>query len=352
MTNRIGLKFVIIIAYCTTVIFSTLLPAAVYAKNPTWDFNMSLGAGYDDNVLNYSDADLDQFDSTTIDSSGKFGIDSKDDFIISPKAGIILKTKALKHSLHIGLDVGYNIFIKNDIKNYGSFDVWFREYLSKSAYFQLTGSYIPDYYYRNLFVTGGIYEKAKYDKLGLGAKFLTRIYKGLNGSASYRYENRNFNQVFDERDLKTSNFNVELIYQPIRLYKFWGGYEFAIARGAGRDNVSDRRDVSYDSFLFWLGSRVYLTGLNRKAMNFGAVVSFKNTLFQTDKLTLEDRYRFARKDDRWSITFSANHDLTKKAVIGLRVNYINNSVDLPASDLKPYLDFSSTSAKIVFDYSF
>lgn len=351
MANRVGLKAVII-AFCAGASFALFSPAAINAKNPTWDFNFSLGAGYDDNVLNYSDADLDRFDNTSIVSLGKFGIESKNDFILSPKAGIVFKTKALKHSLHIGFDAGYNIFTKNDIKNYGSFGTWFREYLRKGAYLQISGSYIPDYYYRNLFVTGGTYEKAKYDKIGLGAKFLTRLYRGFNGSASYRYENRDFNQLFNERDLKTNNFNVELIFQPKRLYKFWGGYEFSIARGAGRDNQSDRRDVSYDSFLFWLGSRVYFSGFGNKTMNIGAVVSYKNTLFQTDKLTQEDRYRFARKDDRWSITFSANHGLTEKSTIGLRVNHVDNSVDLPAGDLKPYLDFGSTSAKIIFDYSF
>jgi hypothetical protein len=352
MTNRIGPNAATVIAFCAALFFMIIPRSAVDAKRPVWDFNFSLGAGYDDNVLNYSDADLDQFDSLAADSSAKFAIDSKDDYIISPRAEIILKTKALKHSLHIGFNAGYNIFSKNDIKNYGSFGFWFREYLNKKAYCQLSGSYIPNYYYRNLFLSAGKYEKAHYDKFGLGAKFLTAIYRGFSGSVSYRYENRDFNRIFDERDLKTNNFSSELIYRSKQSFKCWGGYEFSIARAAGRNDFTDRRDVSYDAFLFWVGSRLYFKGINDKNMNAGAMVSYKNTLFQTDKLTHEDRYRFGRKDDRWSITISVNHDLNKKATIGLLVNHVNNSVDLPAVDLKPFLDYNSTSAKIVFDYSF
>jgi hypothetical protein len=352
MMNRPEFRTCIIVAIFSLGIFLFTAPGYAYAKNQSWDFNFGLGAGYDDNVLNYSDADLDQFDSTTLDSSGQFGIESKDDFILSPHAEIVYKTKAINHALHIGLDAGYNIFTKNDVKNYGNFGLWFREYLRKEAYLQLSAAYIPDYYYRNLFINSGEYAKAKYDKIGLGAKLITTIVKGITGSISYRYENRNFNDLFNERDLKSNNFNAELIYQPKHFYKIWGGYEFTIAHSPGRDNTLDRRDVSYDSFLFWLGSRLYFKGLSEKKMNVGAVVSYKNTLFQTDKLTEQDRYRFGRKDNRWSVTISANHDLNKRASIGFLVNRVDNSADLPATDLKPYLDFGSTSAKIVFDYSF
>lgn len=346
MVTRIGR-----LIFFGALVLCTMVSVPLYAKN-AWAYNFNLGAGYDDNVLNYSDADLDLFDSTAADSSGKFGIDSKDDFIISPKAEITYKTKMFKHSFHIGLDAGYNIFTKNDVKNYGSLGVWFKEYLRKGTYLQVFSSYIPDYYYRNLYATGIGYRKAHYGKLGFGAKLLASIYQSLDGSVAYRYDNRDFNSTFDERDLKASNFNFELIFRPDKSYKLWGGYEFTLARGAGCDNIIDRRDVSYDSFLFWFGSRIYLTGLHKKAMNLGAMVSYRNTLFQTNKLTQEDRYRFGRKDNRWSVTLSANHDLSKKSSVGLQVNRIDNNADLPASDLKPYLDFGSTSAKIIFDYSF
>jgi len=352
MLNRPELRICFAIAFFAIGIFLFAIPEQAHAKSQSWEFSFGLGAGYDDNVLNYSDADLDQFDSTAIDSSGKFGIESKDDFILSPHAEIVYKTSALQHALHIGLDVGYNIFTKNDVKNYGNFGLWFREYLRKGAYFQFSVGYVPDYYYRNLFVTTGEYAKAHYKKMGFGAKFLAPLYKGLDGSISYRYENRDFNELFNERDLKSNNFNAELIYQPKRSYKIWSGYEYTVAHSSGRDNALDRRDVSYDAFLFWLGSRLYFNGFNDKKMNIGAVISYKNTLFQTDKLTSEDRFRFGRKDNRWSVTISANHDLNKRASVGFLINRVDNSADLPASDLKPYLDFGSTSAKIVFDYSF
>jgi hypothetical protein len=336
------------------LIISTIafIPNMAAAKNSAWNFNLGLGIGYDNNILKYSDADLDEFDTTTVDSTGEFGIKSKDDFIFSPRADIGFKSKLFRHTFQAGLGAGYFIYAKNDIKNYANLRIWVRQFIRKATYLQMSSTYIPQYYYRNLYATGVGYRKAKFNKNTFELMLAAPIYKILEGSFTYRYENKDFNQEFNERDLKANNFAVELTAQPNHFYKVWGGYEYTIAKGAGRNNPNDRRDTSYDSFLFWLGSRFYLNGLKNREMRLGATISYKDILFQTDKLTTEDRYRFGRQDNRWSITLNASQDITTRFSIGLVFNSLINRSDLPAKDLKPLLDFSSMSGKIVFDYSF
>jgi hypothetical protein len=344
--------FAVIPAVFWITISAMILPETTYAKKPSWDFHFNLGAAYDNNILNYSDADLDQFDTTATDSAGKFGIESKDDFIFSPRADIGLKAKFLNHTFQAGCGAGYYIYAKNDAKNYASANIWMRQFLRKATYLELAGSYLPDYYYRNLYATGAGFRKARFSKLGFEVKLAFPIHKSLRGSLIYNYYNKDFNTYFDERDLKAHTFGFDLSFRPVRLYRIWGGYEYAIARSAGRDNPNDRRDTSYDMFLIRLGSQLYLTGLENRELRVGASITFKDILFQTDKLTAEDRYRFGRQDNRWSITLNAAQDITKKLAVGFVLNRLINKANLDAKELKPYLDFSSTSAKIVFDYSF
>lgn len=351
--RRIRVAHIALVLISMAVVFAiAFTPQISQAKKLSWDFNFGLGAAYDNNILKYSDADLDQFDATAADSTGKFGIESKDDFIFSPRLEIGVKSRLFKHTFRAGIGGGYYIYAKNDEKNYASFKIWLRQYVRKGVYIQLTSTYVPDYYYRNLYATGFGFRKAEFDKLSLEMMLFAPVYKNVEGSFSYSFDNKNFNPDFDERDLKAHNFGLELSFRPKQLYKIWGGYDYTIARSAGRDNLNDRRDTSFDSFLFSLGSRFYVTGFKNREAHLGVSISYKDILFQTDKLSAEDRYRFARQDNRWSVTLNAYQDIGKKYSVGFIFNRLINKTDLPADYLKPYLDFSSTSAKIIFDYSF
>jgi hypothetical protein len=352
MSSRFYGGFGWTIAGLAICLFILAAPTSTQAKSRSWDFNLGVGVGYNNNILNYSDANLNELDTMTADTAGEFSIKSPNDFIISPTAGAIFKTKAFHHALHVGFDAGYNLYTKNSIRNFGSLGLSLKEYLRKETYIQLSTSYIPEFYYRNLYATGIGYRKARYSKIGLGLKLAFPINKIFSGALSYGYDNRDFNSILNERDQKVNNFSAELSYQPRHLYKVWGGYQFSIARSAGRYNRLDRRDSSYDSFLFWVGSRVFLKGLANKQMNAGATVAYKDVLFQTDKLFAEDRYRFGRIDKRWSVTFDVGQKISPKSSVIFQVIRLQNDADLPAIELKPFLDYSSTSAKIIFDYSF
>jgi hypothetical protein len=344
-----GSYSIILIAGILAIAF--LYPKA-FAKSDNLRFNFQLKAGYNDNILRYSDADLDQFDSTTVDSSLKFGIKSKDDFIIVPVAEIVYKTKILGHNFNSGLKLSYNFYTKNSVKRYASMGLWLREFLKKDTYFQLRLAYIPDYYYRNLFVTHSMYAKAEFNKITTEARLVAPLHKNVMGDLFYYYENKDFNRLFNERDLKAHHFGAELTLQTVNLWKAWGGYEYCFAKSAGRDNPLDRRDTSYDSFLVLLGTRFYLKGYQNRELQAGASCAYKAVLFQTNKLTEEDRYRFGRKDNNWTINFTLKQNVTKYFDIGLEYSHVINNTDLPAAELTRFLEYKGNLINIVFDYSF
>jgi hypothetical protein len=68
------------------------------------------------------------------------------------------------------------------------------------------------------------------------------------------------------------------------------------------------------------------------------------------KITVEDRYRLGRIDDRWYFYFMLEHSITKAFSAGLTYRHFQKNVDLPAEDLKDILEASSNSIYLIFEY--
>lgn len=225
-----------------------------------------------------------------------------------------------------------------------------RQYFQKGLYFQASLIYFPDYYYRNSYSTSQGYHEAEFDKISAEFKLAVPLFDPFKSNLYYTYSQKDFNPLFDERDLTSHKFKIEAIYRPAAFWKCWASYEFCTATSAGADNPDFRRDTSYDSFLFILGSRFYLKSFSGKDLELAGRVSYKAVWFQTSKITSEDRYRLGRKDERWMISIISKHKIVDNFSIGLNFRRIINRVDLPASKLKEYLEYSSSSVYFILDY--
>jgi len=333
-------------------IFTVLsLCSTISARSGNLDFEFSLRSAYDDNILSYSDADLDLMDDPAAPEN-KYGIISRDDYIFVPTIGLTYKTHMAKHTTYFGLAAAYNYYMDNDIKRHGRLGAMARRYFRRGMYLQADLTLIPDYYYRNSYSTTAGYQEAKFDKISGRAKFSFQPFKKVIANISYEYSNKNFESLFDERDIKAHRFKVEGIYKPGKRWKGWGSYAFETAGAAGADNPTFLRDTSYDSFIFTYGSRFYLRGLGRKALQLAGVVSYSITYFQSGKLTDEDRYRFGRKDDLWQISLTIEQQINKHLDFGLGFKRRSKAVDLPAVDLAPFLEYTSNLAyfNLIFAY--
>ena len=333
-----------------TIVLIVGMAANADAKSVRLDVDFSLTTIYDDNVLDYSDADLDAMDDSST-AANKYGIKSKDDFILNPELTVVYKTRLAGHSLHLGTILDYYYYQENDIKRYFRIETFFKRYFKRGLYFQGSFAYLPDYYYRNSYISGEGYFEAKFDKLILEAKIAMPFHKTLNGNLTYSYSNKNFIKIFDERDIKEHRFGGELIYRPVRLWKGWGSYTYIHAIGAGADDPGYRRDTSYDTNRFTLGGRLYLKGIKRKSLQLAIRGTYDIVYYQTTKITNEDRYRLGREDNRINLAFMLDHKITRDLNFGLRYYWMDKSVDLPADDLKPYLESSSNSVYFILDYS-
>jgi hypothetical protein len=331
-------------------LFLFLITDQASSKNERFAFNFGLQTVYDDNILDYSDADLDLLDDPSVPNN-RYGIKSKDDFIFIPELEIIYKTRLAGHSLHTGVRGRYYYYKENDIKRYFKVEGFFKRFFNKRTYIQGTIGYLPDYYYRNSYSAADGYQEAKFDKFSLEAKLSYQLNNYITTNFSYTYANKNFIPLFDERDIKEHEFQGQAIYYPAKYWKSWFSYSFITAFGAGANSIQFKRDTSFDANLLTFGSRWYLKGLKKKGFELAGQVSYKIVYFQTSKVTVEDRYRLGREDSHWYVTLMARHAINSKFNVGVNFKKTTKTVSLPAQELKDFLESSSNSVYIILDYS-
>ncbi|MCP4582638.1 MAG: hypothetical protein GY839_13595 [candidate division Zixibacteria bacterium] len=325
-----------------------LFAGSSYAKGSHFDLNFQLQSVYNDNILSYSDADLDELDDTTA-AANKFGIKSKDDYIIIPELDIVFKTRMAGHSLHLGVKGRYYYYQENDIKRYYRVEGYFKRYFKKGVYLQGSISFLPDHYYRNSFSLTEVYQEAEFDKMQVIGKLSVLLIDGLQANLRYKYSNKDFTPLFDDRDITGHEFKGEAIYRPGRLWKGWLSYAFTRAIGAGADNPQFARDTSFDSFFFAAGSRFYLNGLKGKGFELAGRVSYKIVYFQTDNIT--DIWRFGREDYRWNLRLMAKHEITSRFDIGIDFTRMTKNVEIPEEQLIESLESNSNSVYLILDYN-
>lgn len=316
-----------------------------------FDINVEVQAGYDDNVLDYSDADLDLFTDPS-EPQNKYGIISKDDYIIVPAVDIAYKTFLAGHSLHLGVINSYAYYKENDVKRYYRLEGYFRRYFARGVYFQGNVTYLPDYYYRNSYSLLNAYEEAKFDKLIFEGKLSMQLTNKIQANAFYGYSNKDFIPHFDDRDINQHEITGQFVYRPNHLWKGWVSYGFIRAVGAGKDNSNYPRDTSFDMNSFVAGSRLYLHGINRRSWQLAGYVAFDQVFFQTDKITEQDKYRLGRQDHRWYIALMTEHSVNRNMGVGFEYRRMVKNVDLPASAayLIPSLEANSNSYFFVVNY--
>jgi len=184
----------------SALILIIITSAPVITEANSFNYSLSFKTIYDDNILNYSDADLDQMDDSSA-TPNKFGIESKDDYIFSPELEMIYKTRLGGHSTHFGLKGTYYYYKENDIKRYYKIKLFIRRYINKNVFVQSSASYLPDYYYRNSYSSTEGYQEARFDKITFDIKLSAKLLKKISGNLYYIYSRKDFIPLFDERDI-------------------------------------------------------------------------------------------------------------------------------------------------------
>lgn len=294
---------------------------------------------YDDNIINYSDADLDLYSDDA--RPDKFLIESEDDWIMTSRIESRFKGKFISGRT-AWLDLNFNnyFYVRNEVRRYQKYGLSGRQYFMRGGYAEIEYSYIPDYYYRNLY--NGAYIAASFSKHFLKAEVGLNLLPSLKGDISYRFQSKTFNEEVRERDLTVNGVRLDGIWKASKKFKFWVyyGLERAIARGAD-DPDPDIKDVSYDSWELTLGSRHYSPYLRKLKPQLVLSFQYKKIKFQTNKY--RDEYRFLRRDSNYEFRIGTAWQLPFTVRLDIDYKLQAKRTDLYYPSVKSLLEYDSNS---------
>jgi hypothetical protein len=309
------ISFIIIVS----LILSVFLVSSALAKKKTkvkaikyLTFDVSLGITYDDNIIRYSEADLDLFSADSIPS--KFSIESKSDWILTPQVRARLQNKLFGNQFS-SITLGYDYFgyVRNDVRRYSRFSIEARQGFLTKGYVQLTYGYVPDYYYRNLFylhdpLGGDLYMPAKFTKNTVLAEIGYDITKTFKADIGYQFVDKSYNHEFTYRNLSLNGFDINGVWRPLNILKFWGGYDFVNANTDGANMPDSVLDLSYDSWGILVGARHYATFMPKLKPEFYATFQLLHVIYQSNRppdLRGRHIFQFGRSDNNYITHFGA-----------------------------------------------
>lgn len=346
-----------VLALCLILLFSFFdsASAAKKKKKPArpWyreivSFTARLDIAYDDNIINYSDADLDLYAGGANES--KFAIKSKDDWIITPEIEARLKGRFIGgHTAWLEPSFRYYYYDKNDIRRYSRLGAIGRQYFMPGGYFEAEYAFIPDYYYRNEFYRdpsgNDRYLKASFFKHYLKLEAGKDLTPKLKGDVSYRFQHKTFNKAFSERDLSVNGLRVDGIWQAKSWVKFWAYYGLERAKAKGADNPDlNVKDVSYDAWDITFGIRHYARFLRKIRPEFVSTFEFRQIRYQTIKYT--DIYRFGREDNNYYFRIGVAGRLPAKVRIEFNYNLASKRTNIEDPAVKGLLNYDSNTVSM------
>lgn len=270
------------------------------ARGQSLNLSAGISTWYDSNVLQYSDAQLAQFESGRFAS--RFSIDAKDDVTLNPSLALtwgLDQGKGRRHSLRLKADGDFHD--KNSTADFHAASLTWRETFTGDRRFMLRGYYLPDYYLRQLKdVESGLYERAQFS-LAIGEVALSQVLKpGTRLGLNYQVERRVYTPSFPERT--SDAYQGELSLEFDRLPNH-GALEFV---GAFRKSLADGRDypssvalpypdVSYTGWWAGFSGRTELS--RAKATRIGGDLSytFERREYDSERGAL-DRSHAGRSD--------------------------------------------------------
>ncbi len=314
-----------------------------------FSLNTDIGLAYDDNVINYSEADLGLIGDST--KAGKFAIKSKNDWITTIKIQPQIKSKLLfGRTAWVDASFEYFFYFRNDVRRYSKLSISGRQYVIPGGYVDLTYAYVPNYYYRN-YLKNSIWMQAKFKKHYIKLETGYQVTKELKADLAYIFQNRIFNSEFTERNTKSNLVTAGIDYLFTKQFKASIIYDFesAIANGANNPDPNVI-DVSYDAWDISLGLRHYSPLFGHTNPEVYGVFQYRKIKFQSIKV--RDEFRFGRNDNNYQFRLGASAQLFYGVRTGLEYKAQKKRADMFFSSREPEINYNSNTISIDFSRTF
>ena len=308
-------------------------------------------SNYDDNILRYSDRDIDRFVDQTEYSLSK--ISSTDDW----KNDFRLKfyfdgPRIFKKPLKIRYFVKTSSYFKNSFKNYLNHAVYIRQEVRKIVEFDFKYFFMPEYYLReyndrDLDEYHSCYFADEQIRFGISVKPMKSIEIGLQVEDETLYYNKNFTE-YDSESRFSNVYYIQKIGKDISIAFNYGfkesdniGYIPVVTSLIYPEVVEDSEygDSSYESDIYEVSLGYRLRSKSGKDTNFALGYKLRNRFYTTDNLLNDDPFHAGREDKRSNLSFDITQELSDRVDFG--ISYLRDwrkvdSLSETVSDIKDF----------------
>lgn len=293
--------------------------AATAAPKESLRLNLGLGAVHDDNFLEYSDGQIADFETGA--RPDRFSIESVDDVGFEPTAGLTYgkeRRRGAGRTLRLRWTGSFQG--RNHTADHGSGSLLWQEAFGRERSLTLNVYRLPNYYVRQLFdedIPSGTavtrYRRASFALTLASIAWKQRVAPRTLLSVAYRYERRNYNDDFRERDSDTHEPGVGLDWSQRGGGLGFGAtaaYRSSGARAEDGDDTAgttpDDPDVSYHGVVLGAEGRIQLARGRSGRLSAEAAYELRTRDYTSDRPA--DGSHYGRQDQL--------HDVT----VGLRWN--------------------------------
>ncbi len=349
--GRVGLAFLGL-----TLLVPSMAPAA---DSHLLRMNVGLTSYYTDNLLEYSDEQIRQFDAGTAPTH--YAIRSIGDDVWRPSLSFTWKTDRPRgRGREIRLRGSGEFHGSDKTADFRSASLAWRESFGAGRQLSLSGSYIPAYYLRQLLdedvPSGGVtrYRRAEFSLFVGSVGWRQRLARRMRGELGYQFEHRGYNDAFPERTSNThqGEAGVEWTRRGGSRLEVHGGYRKSVAKADDSDAIpNDDADVGYHGLLAGIGGRV--TILDQPRFRAGLYGAFEIATRTYDSDLPGDVSHYGRDDTRQSYEVGLRGEPSARFTARGFFRHEKNRADFPAGGgaaLNP-ADYDENQAGVAFDWS-
>lgn len=339
-------------------------------KKPEYEVDISVGATYDDNILKYSDKYIDRF--LNREDEGRFHIETLDDVIMETSAELTAKYRIFKkRNSEFNGKFSRQNYLKNNIKSWNSYNIGYKQYLTKKASFKISYSYIPDFYVRhfrdkqwvNIYGYKPIsFQPYAFAKENIGFWIQNKYFKNTRIMLTFDYARYLHNKHFTEYDCNNITTGVNIYQQLNKKLRLDFGYKFTNSDAKGYDasfeteDSKDGPDATYIEDQFSIGAYWKMPKIFKKYNTLDLECRFNNRYYRTD-LPLEiDPLHAGRFDENFRLYTTYKIKLSKTIDLKAFYNWYFRDTDTKAEinreDISDEKDYRQIQTGLEVIYSF
>ena len=303
---RAGLR-----AATTAACLPTLLALGVCqaraARGQSLNATVGLTMLYDDNILQYSQEQLEVYESGR--QPDRFSLATSDDALFGPSLSLSWEAdRGGGRRRGLSLQGSGDFHAKNGTADFRSGRVSWREQLRSGQRLLVSYYLLPHFYVRQLFDEDAVvpysglsrYRRAQFDLQIASLSWMQPLARRLRVELDYQYENRRYNSSFRERDSGAHEGRVGLHWRLLprgQRIDTWGGYRVSHARADDGDlepASADDVDLRYRGLVAGVQGTVDLARGPRWRLSADLEYGLATRTYGSDRPA--DRYHFGRDD--------------------------------------------------------